>query len=180
MPPSASAVDAEQVSFVEVVTPALGVINTSETAGGTFSTVTDAVPVSEAPASSVAVAMHSMVSPGALLLFVSVTDADDPNVVPSVRFAQLYDTVGVSPSASSAAAEQVSSVVVVTPLLGLTDTEMTGALFSTVSVSAPGFSHATRESEIHNPIDIFDPFIPTPLSRSNSSRLLHFASAQGR
>ena len=42
--------------------------------------------------------------------------------------------VGVPPSSSEAVAEQVKLVVVVTPVLGLTDTEeISGSLFSTVT-----------------------------------------------
>ena len=46
---------------------------------------------------------------------VSVRVDDVPSVVFCVELVQTYDSVGVSPSASEAVAEQVSSEVVVTP-----------------------------------------------------------------
>ena len=66
---------------------------------------------------------------------VSVRVDDVPNVVLCVELVQTYERVGVSPSASEAVAEQVSSEMVVTPDEGemAVSVSKTGALLMTVT-----------------------------------------------
>ena len=66
---------------------------------------------------------------------VSVRVDDVPSVVLCVELVQTYDSVGVSPSASEAVAEQVSSEMVVTPDDGEMEASVskTGALLTTVT-----------------------------------------------
>ena len=66
---------------------------------------------------------------------VSVRVDDVPSVVLCVELVQTYERVGVSPSASEAVAEQVSSEMVVTPDDGEMEAPVskTGALLVTVT-----------------------------------------------
>ena len=79
--PSSSEVSAEQVKVEEVTSPVLGLIETVVTSGSELSTVTDAEPVSVAPASSVAVAVQVMVLPSAAVAAVRVMLAPEPRDV---------------------------------------------------------------------------------------------------
>ena len=81
-PPSGSDAVAPHVSEVEVVTLEDGVINTDVTTGAVLSTLTLSVPVSIPPSASVAVAVQTMLSPGAAVAGVSVRLLPVPKVVP--------------------------------------------------------------------------------------------------
>ena len=83
--PSSSVAVAVQVSEVEESTPVLGEMLTEVTSGSELSTETESVPVSVPPSASVAVAVHVMVSLGALLEDERVTVLPVPSGVPSVE-----------------------------------------------------------------------------------------------
>ena len=65
-----------------------GLSVTVVTSGAELSTVTDAEPEPVSPSASVAVAVHEMVSSAELVDVLSVTDAPDPRLVPSVALVQ--------------------------------------------------------------------------------------------
>ena len=88
MSPSASVAVAVQVKLVSVSTPVLGAMETEVTSGLVLSTVTESVPVSVPPSSSVAVAVQVMASPGALLEDESVMVLPVPSEVPSESLVQ--------------------------------------------------------------------------------------------
>ena len=82
MPPSASVADAAHVRDVDVVTPVDGVIKTEVTTGVVLSTVMLSLPVSVPPSTSVAVAVHKMVSPGEAVEALKAKVLPAPKLVP--------------------------------------------------------------------------------------------------
>ena len=113
-PPSSSDAVDEQVRVLVTYTDESGLMDTEETTGSVFAITTVSDPVSDVSAVSVAVTVHTSVSPGETNVGVRVRLADVPNTSAVSALVQLKVFVMLSPSGSLTEAPQCTAVVVVT------------------------------------------------------------------